>query len=99
MKRGDIGGFGIREDRTIKLRCFLGLLIEPQVWRNLCIVLIPLSASADIARIWESLDPFGPTVARLTQKYPSATETSSGHQGSPPRFPQTAIPLLQIRLP
>src|SRR5256886_3980119 len=34
MKRGDIGDFGIREDRTIKLRCFLGL-IEPQVWRNL----------------------------------------------------------------
>src|SRR5213595_2434486 len=35
MKRGDIGDFGIREDRTIKLRRFLGLLIEPQVWRNL----------------------------------------------------------------
>src|SRR5947207_4495654 len=35
MKRGDIGDFGIREDRTIKLRRFLGLLIEPQAWRNL----------------------------------------------------------------
>jgi hypothetical protein len=31
-----------------------------------CIVIIPLLVSADIARIWESLDPFGPTVARLT---------------------------------